>query len=57
MIDGLVRGMTRTNSQRVDATFPEDITNNLFDVEQKGMDLIALNIQRGRDHGLAGYVK
>jgi len=57
MIDGLVRGMTRTNSQRVDATFPEDITNNLFDVGKKGMDLIALNIQRGRDHGLAGYTK
>ncbi len=57
MIDGLVRGMTRTNSQRVDATFPEDITNNLFDGDKNGMDLIALNIQRGRDHGLGGYVK
>ena len=57
MIDGLVKGLTRSNSQRVDSTFPEDITNNLFDGDKNGMDLIALNIQRGRDHGLAGYVK
>ena len=42
-----------------DDTFADDIINHLF--EMKGnekataMDLVALNIQRGRDHGVPGY--
>ncbi len=36
---------------------PPQIVNSLFDGEPMGFDLVALNIQRGRDHGVPGYVQ
>jgi len=57
MFDGLVAGLTRDPIQKFDSGFVDDVTNNLFDGDRNGMDLVALNIQRGRDHGLAGYNK
>ena len=48
--------MTMQPSQLYDNNFVEAITTGLFDGEM-GLDLIAINIQRGRDHGLQPYLK
>jgi len=57
MVDGLVSGLTRETVPKFDTSFTEDVTNHLFDGDENGMDLVALNIQRGREHGLPGYTK
>jgi len=54
-VDELVKGMTMQPSQLYDNNFVEAITTGLFDGEM-GLDLIAINIQRGRDHGLQPYL-
>jgi hypothetical protein len=32
------------------------VTNFLFGKDEEGIDLLAINIQRGRDHGIQGFV-
>ncbi|XP_071444826.1 peroxidase-like isoform X2 [Hetaerina americana] len=56
--DSLIRGMATQNSQQMDLLFTEDVTSLLW-MEDKpyGMDVISLDIQRGRDHGLQPYNK
>ncbi|CAG0882057.1 unnamed protein product [Darwinula stevensoni] len=58
MIDELMRGFTTVSMETLDQFITEEVTNHLFEdkkVPFSGMDLASLNIQRGRDHGLAPY--
>ncbi len=57
MLDDLVRGLSSQEGESWDNAFVPDVTDHLFEGGrgQGGLDLVALNVQRGRDHGLPGY--
>ncbi|KAH7636454.1 hypothetical protein HUG17_10424 [Dermatophagoides farinae] len=52
-----LNGFVTDAGQTWDHFFADSLTNHLFEERGSGfgMDLVALNIQRGRDHGLPGY--
>ena len=56
-VDNILFGVTQKLMQNIDNIVVEDLRTFLFGPPEMGMlhDLVALNIQRGRDHGLAGY--
>ncbi|GFN88609.1 chorion peroxidase [Plakobranchus ocellatus] len=52
-IDSLLAGILEDPAQRVDRWYSRGMTNHMFEtVPFKGLDIVSLNIQRGRDHGL-----
>ncbi len=55
-ISSVLRGLARQQAQEVDTKVVDGVRNFLFgEPGEGGFDLASLNIQRGRDHGLAPY--
>ena len=55
-IDPVLRGLANQLHQAIDTKVVDDLRNFLFgEPAQGGFDLVSLNIQRGRDHGVAPY--
>ena len=55
--DPITRGLVTDNALKYDAFLNSVLTTQLFAGKNRaGMDLAALNIQRGRDHGLPPYL-
>ncbi|KAF0702966.1 Uncharacterized protein FWK35_00034484, partial [Aphis craccivora] len=60
-MDHLVRGLSMQNTQQVDMLFTQTITNYLYSNSHPdnmfGMDIVSLDIQRSRDHGIPSYTQ
>ncbi len=55
-IEPILRGLAYQRHQRIDAFIVDDVRNFLFGPPgHGGFDLAALNVQRGRDHGLGSF--
>ncbi|KAG1651832.1 Peroxidasin [Nymphon striatum] len=56
VIGELTKGLVTEKCMKTDNAFSTELTDNLFrDSDGAAFDLVALNIQRGRDHGLQSY--
>ncbi|XP_060858011.1 peroxidase-like [Metopolophium dirhodum] len=58
--DALVRGLITQNTQNIDMLFTKTLTNYLYSFGpnySSGMDVVSLDIQRSRDHGIPSYTQ
>ncbi len=56
-MEQIVNGMMFQNGEQINRQVTTEVTDQLFSILFKfGHDLVARNIQRGRDHGLPGYM-
>lgn len=55
-IDPILRGLAYQKAERIDIFIVDDLRDYIFGSTAHGrMDLAAINIQRGRDHGLSSF--
>ncbi|XP_039750758.1 peroxidase-like [Pararge aegeria] len=50
-LENILRGMVNQKSQKLDFNYDDDLRHHWLG----GLDVMAVDIQRGRDHGLPGY--
>ncbi|XP_047507220.1 heme peroxidase 2 [Pieris napi] len=58
LVDELMRGLASTPMETLDQFITGEVTNHLFEdrkIPFSGIDLVALNVQRARDHGIPSY--
>lgn len=61
-LESIVRGMLKDPLMKVDTWFSSELTQHLFETKNSKsqpfhFDLVAININRGRDHGIGSYTK
>jgi len=55
--DSMLRGLNNQKKMKADLMFTPELVNRLFAGNRTaGLDLPAINIQRGRDHGVGSYL-
>ena len=54
-IDPILRGAVHIPCQEIDSKVVDELRNFLFPTNGRGLDLGAINIQRGRDTGITDY--
>ncbi|XP_029341375.1 peroxidase-like [Acyrthosiphon pisum] len=60
VINDMLIGLTMQATQKVDMLFTQSITNYLYSIDPNdsfGMDILSLDIQRSRDHGIPSYTQ
>ncbi|CAD7078943.1 unnamed protein product [Hermetia illucens] len=58
IMDEISRGLVATPMESLDQFITGEVTNHLFEdtrIPFSGIDLVALNVQRARDHGIPSY--